>query len=176
MKLENDLIILRPIDDSDTENIVAWRNKESVRKHFIYQRDFTPEGHREWLENMVKTGRTAQFIIYSKQLKKDVGSVFLRDIDTDNKKAEYGIFIGEDSARGHGLGTAAAELIVMYGFDELNLHKIFLRVFAENLRAVKSYEKAGFKQEAYLKDEVCISGEFRDIILMARFDTEGAAK
>ena len=52
------------------------------------------------------------------------------------------------------------------------MHKIFLRVFADNVRAVKSYEKAGFRQEAYLKDEVCISGTYRDIILMAQFEKE----
>ena len=94
---------------------------------------------------------------------------FLRDIDDEHHKAEYGIFIGEDDARGKGVGTAAAELILKYGFEELKLHKIFLRVLADNGRAVHSYEKAGFKKEAYLKDDVFIDGKYRDIILMAKF-------
>ncbi len=170
MELENSKVILRPIDETDTENIVTWRNKDSVKRHFIYRKPFTIEGHTAWLQNMVKTGKVAQFIIYSQELGKDVGSVFLRDIDQDNRKAEYGIFLGEDDARGHGIGTAAAKLIVKYGFDELRLHKIFLRVFADNIRAIKSYEKAGFRQEAYLKDEVYISGAFQDIVLMAQFE------
>lgn len=170
MELENSKVILRPIDENDTDNIVTWRNRESVKCHFIYQKPFTIEGHTAWLQNMVKTGNVAQFIIYSQALEKDVGSVFLRDIDPDNRKAEYGIFIGEDDARGHGIGTAAAKLIIKYGFDELGLHKIFLRVFADNIRAIKSYEKAGFRQEAYLKDEVYISGAFYDIVLMAQFE------
>lgn len=170
MELENSKVILRPIDENDTDNIVTWRNRESVKCHFIYQKPFTIEGHTAWLQNMVKTGNVAQFIIYSQALEKDVGSVFLRDIDPDNRKAEYGIFIGEDDARGHGIGTAAAKLIIKYGFDELGLHKIFLRVFADNIRAIKSYEKAGFRQEAYLKDEVYISGTFHDIVLMAQFE------
>ena len=148
MELENSKVILRPIDENDTDNIVTWRNRESVKCHFIYQKPFTIEGHTAWLQNMVKTGNVAQFIIYSQALEKDVGSVFLRDIDPDNRKAEYGIFIGEDDARGHGIGTAAAKLIIKYGFDELGLHKIFLPVFADNIRAIKSYGKAGFRQEA----------------------------
>ena len=118
---------------------------------------------------MVATGKVAQFIIFSKKDQKDVGSVFLRDIDDEHHKAEYGIFIGEDDARGKGVGTAAAELILKYGFEELKLHKIFLRVLADNGRAVHSYEKAGFKKEAYLKDDVFIDGKYRDIILMAKF-------
>ena len=96
-----------------------------------------------------------------------MGSVFLRDIDYQNKKAEYGIFIGEDTARGKGIGTEAAKSIVQYGFAELKLHKIFLRVLADNKGAIKSYENAGFVQEAYLKDEVLLNGEYRDIVLMA---------
>lgn len=169
MILENNVIVLKPITDEHTEKIVCWRNRESVRKHFIYQEPFTTEGHQAWLKNMVDTGKVVQFIIYSKNAEKDVGSVFLRDIDHKNRKAEYGIFIGEDDARGQGIGTAAAELILKYGFEELKLHKIFLRVFADNGRAVHSYEKAGFNQEAYLKDDVYVRGQYRDIILMAKF-------
>lgn len=169
MKLENEMIVLKPITDEYTETIVGWRNKESVKKHFVYQKPFTVEGHRDWLNNMVATGKVAQFIIFSKNDQKDVGSVFLRDIDGEHHKAEYGIFIGEDDARGRGIGTAAAELILNYGFEELKLHKIFLRVFADNGRAVHSYEKAGFQQEAYLKDDVFVDGKYKDIILMAKF-------
>lgn len=163
----NDIIYLKPISPADTQNIIRWRNKENVRKNFLDQRLFTVEGHTRWLNTMVNTGKVVQFIIYEKGTDTPVGSVFLRDIDYSNSKAEYGIFIGEDSARGKGIGTSAAELIIEYGFTELNLHKIFLRVLADNTSAVKSYLKAGFKQEAYLKDEVLIDGEYKDIILMA---------
>ena len=48
-----------------------------------------------------------------------------------------------------------------------HLHKVMLRVLAENVRAQKSYEKAGFRQEAYLKDDVFLNGRFCDVILMA---------
>ena len=47
------------------------------------------------------------------------------------------------------------------------LHRLFLRVFADNAQAIASYEKAGFVREAYLKEDVCIDGQFRDIVLMA---------
>lgn len=169
----NGKIFLKPITAEDTENIIRWRNKESVRKNFLDQRPFTVQGHTNWLNNMVNTGKVVQFIIYDKIENIPVGSVFLRDIDYTNKKAEYGIFIGEDIARGKGIGTDAAKAIVSYGFSKLKLHKIFLRVLSENKGAIRSYQKAGFTQEAYLKDEVLISGEYRDIILMAIINSEG---
>lgn len=172
----NEKIFLKSITAEDTENIIRWRNKESVRKNFLDQRPFTVQGHTNWLNNMVNTGKVAQFIIYDKAEHLPVGSAFLRDIDYIDKKAEYGIFIGEDTARGKGIGTDAAKAIVQYGFSRLKLHKIFLRVLSENKGAIKSYQKAGFTQEAYLKDEVFINGEYRDIILMAVINSEGGAE
>ena len=141
-------ILLRPMTEEDTENIVRWRNEAFVRKNFIYQKPFTAEGHKQWTETMVDTGRVIQFIICTME-KKPVGSVYLRDIDRVHNKAEYGIFIGEEEALSKGYGSEAAELMIRYAFEELHLHKLYLRVLAGNERARKSYEKAGFVQEGY---------------------------
>lgn len=157
---------LRPITDADTNNIVRWRNSDHVRQNFIYQTLFTPESHREWLRDKVGTGLVEQFIIHSRDADMDVGSVYLRDIDATHRRAEFGIFIGEESQMGHGIGSECIRLIVKHGFEKLHLHKVFLRVLADNEIARKAYEKAGFMQEAYLKDEVCIRGEYKDLILM----------
>ena len=186
---EKDGIFLRPMTDEDTDLIVRWRNSDAVRTNFIYRELFTPQSHRQWIETMVKTGRVVQMVICEKAAPSGedaeerpgqgtsgqgtpmqgtpVGSVYIRDIDRTHHKGEYGIFIGEDSARGRGIGTAAAKLMIRYAFESLGLHKLFLRVLADNARAIGSYEKAGFKQEAYLKDDVCIDGVYRDVALMA---------
>lgn len=166
MKLQGEKIYLLPITKADTDNIVRWRN--SVRKNFIHQELFTLESHNAWLENMVYTNKVKQFVIYGQEDNKPVGSVFLRDIDHQHDKAEYGIFIGDDSVRGKGYGSEAAALICDYGFQELKLHKIFLRVFGDNEIAIHSYEKAGFVKEALLKDDVKIDSHYRNLVLMAK--------
>lgn len=166
-RIDGKQIFLRPIDGGDTERIVAWRNRERVRKNFIYQKPFTKEGHEEWMRTQVQTGRVVQFIICEKDTGRPVGSVYFRDIDRENKKAEYGIFIGEADAAGKGIGTEAACLAVSYARDVLRLHKLMLRVFADNAGAVKSYEHAGFAREACLKDEFLQDGHYRDLLLMA---------
>lgn len=159
-------IYLRPMTCEDTERIVAWRNSDAVRRNFIYQELFTREGHEHWIRTMVETGKVVQMIICEAQGDRPVGSVYLRDIDRQHKKAEYGIFIGDDGARGRGYGTAAARLMIRYAFEEMGLHRLFLRAFADNVRAIRSYEKAGFEREALLRDDVCIDGCYRDIVLM----------
>ncbi len=159
-------IYLRPMTYDDTENIVRWRNSDSVRKNFIYQALFTKESHENWIKTMVETGKVVQMMICEISGDNAIGSVYVRDIDAIHHKAEYGIFIGEDNARGKGYGTVAAKLMIRYCFEELKLHRLFLRAYADNMQAIRSYEKAGFVQEACLREDVCIDGEYRDIILM----------
>lgn len=156
-------VTIRPITYGDTDDIIKWRNSDYVRSHFIDQRLFTKESHEYWLRNMVETGKVAQFIILLDKI--PVGSVYLRDIDYDKKSAEYGIFIGEESARGKGVGTKSAELIIKYAFDELHLEKIFLRVHKDNIGAVKSYEKAGFIKNDR-EETLDINGCKKEVIFM----------
>ena len=156
-------VTIRPITYDDTEDIIRWRNSDFVRSRFIDQTLFTKESHEKWLKNFVETGKVAQFIILFNE--KSVGSVYLRDIDYDKKSAEYGIFIGEESARGNGVGTKSAALILQYAFEELKLEKIFLRVYKDNTGAVKSYIKVGFKDNGR-SERVNVNGESREVIFM----------
>lgn len=160
-------IYLRKITLEDTEQIVNWRNQKEVQQYFIYQEPFTKEGHENWYSTMIETGKAVQMMIC--EINKDIpiGSVYIRDINRQHQKGEYGIFIGENTARGKGIGTAAAKLMIRYAFEELGLHKLFLRVYADNIRAIRSYEKAGFVREAYLREDIYLKGQYLDIVLMA---------
>ena len=160
-------IYLRLMTYEDTDRIVAWRNSDAVRKNFIYQALFTRQSHENWIHTHVETGDVVQMIICDLEGDKPLGSVYIRDIDRQHNKAEYGIFIGEASARGRGIGTAAAKLMLRYCFEEEKLHRVYLRALSENLQAIRSYEKAGFAREGLLRDDVCIDGVYRDIVWMA---------
>ncbi len=171
----SDLVCLRMMTKEDTDRIVAWRNQDFVRERFIYQKPFTREGHLKWMETQVETGRVVQMIICLARTGQAVGSVYFRDIDREHRKAEYGIFIGEEDALGKGIGTQTAYLALDYAFHELKLHRVMLRVLADNVRARKSYEHAGFTEEAYLRDDVFLDGKFHDVVLMAVLNPGEAA-
>ncbi|MBR1701853.1 MAG: GNAT family N-acetyltransferase [Lachnospiraceae bacterium] len=169
-------IYLRLMTSADTDRIVAWRNSDAVRKNFIYQDFFTRESHENWVRTQVETGHVVQTIICDSTTDKALGSVYIRDIDRKHNKAEYGIFIGEPEARGRGIGTAAAKLMLRYCFEEEKLHRIYLRALTENGQAIRSYEKAGFRREGYLKDDVRIDGVYRDIVWMAAVAEENGSE
>ena len=166
MEKSESRIELVPITKNDTPLIVKWRNNENVRRNFIFQEKFTEEIHNNWMDTKVATGEVVQFIIKLKENNKFIGSVYFRDIDYEKKEAEYGIFIGEDDERGKGYGTEAAKLAIQYAFDNLKLKSVFLRVFADNESAIKSYEAVGFKKENYVKNAVKSDKGYRDLIFM----------
>lgn len=164
-------ISLRPIMDSDTEDIVRWRNNESVRSNFIFRGEFTAETHTNWLRTKVDTGKVIQYIMEDSLSKRPIGSIYIRDININNKSGEFGIFIGEDSYRKKGFGTEATRLFLPYCFS-LGFHRIFLRVLAENMAAVRSYFKVGFKQEGIFRDMEFLDGEYKDIVFMSILENE----
>jgi RimJ/RimL family protein N-acetyltransferase len=57
--------------------------------------------------------------------------------------------------------------LLRYGFEELDLHRICLHVFATNERAIRAYEQVGFRREGLLREAVWIDGAWVDELLMA---------
>ncbi len=166
--IESESVLLRPITLEDTPLIVRWRNTESVRRNFIFREPFTAEMHTRWMQTRVASGEVLQFIIVDRESGQSVGSVYFRDVDKKNRSAEYGIFIGEEAARGKGLGSETARVFTDYGFRELGLHRISLRLLADNTQAEKSYRNAGFEREGLFRDMVLLDGEYRDVLFMAK--------
>lgn len=165
-------VFLRPIQMDDTPLILKWRNNPEVRKNFIFQEALTKEIHTNWMLTKVASGEVVQYIIILQDTHTPVGSVYLRDIDQMNLSAEFGIFIGEDSARGKGIGSVATRLFIQSMFSSLHLHKIFLRVLADNSQAYNSYLNAGFKLEGISRDMVYLNNAYKNIIFMSILEKE----
>lgn len=74
--------------------------------------------------------------------------------------------IGSPSDRGQGYGSEALRLLLRYAFAELNLHRVSLDTFEYNPRAIRSYEKAGFKIEGRVRQLLNRDGRRWDVIYM----------
>jgi len=164
------MVSLREITENDTSLILKWRNSEFVRNNFVVREEFTEQGQQKWFNDVVTKGKAIQYIILCDNT--PIGSVYIRDIDNVHKNGEFGIFIGEKDFIGKGLSFFATKEIVKIAFEKLKLHRVYLRVFPDNIPAIKTYEKAGFVKEGILKDTVFVDGEFRDMLLMANVNYE----
>ena len=95
-----------------------------------------------------------------------IGSVSLEKIDWKDRNATLGIMIGEEEYRSKGYGTEAIRLILEYGFKYLNLQNIKLDLMEFNERALKCYQKCGFKEYGRRRKCKYINGKYYDTISM----------
>lgn len=167
--MDADTVRLRPITEADTPYILRWRNAPHVMAQFIRRQPLTEAEHLTWLREQVAPGHAAQFIIIDKATDRPVGSVYIQHISLEHRNGEFGIFLGEPEATGKGLGLEATRMMTLYAFKTLGLHRVFLRVLPENAAAIRVYEKAGYVREGLFHDDVCIDGQFRDVVFMAAF-------
>lgn len=168
--LRGQQIYLRPITADDTELAVRWRNQPSVVANFLYRKPITQKDHENWLANKVFKGLVHQFIVCRNEDDKPLGSAYLQNFDEESRRAEWGIYLGEEQAYGKGVGTEAGHLILDYAFNTLGLHKVVSRVLARNTASARMSEKVGSIQEAYLRDEYFLDGQYEDLILFGIFN------
>lgn len=128
-----------------------------------------PEGAAEFAQ-LVKSQQGKTLYSFSVCLlgeQRAIGNVTLRDIDRENGSAEMSIVITDKALQGRGYGTDALNCVVDFGFGELRLERIHLYVFDYNVRARRSYEKAGFRDEAVLRHARFHRGAHHDVHLMS---------
>jgi RimJ/RimL family protein N-acetyltransferase len=133
--------------------------------------------HAEWFENIAKDNLRIIFAIRPANSAKLIGTIQLTDIHPIHRSAELIIRIGAEENRGIGFGAEAVGLLVRFAFQERNLQRIWLRVFADNVRAIRAYEKAGLVHEGVQRRACFINGRWRDLVMMAilreNIDTDG---
>ncbi len=95
-----------------------------------------------------------------------IGSAGLHQIHFKDRHAEFGILIGEKSAWRKGYGTEVTALMTGYGFETLNLNRVWLRVHEDNQHGIKAYEKVGFKREGVLRQHKYREGRYVDVMVM----------
>lgn len=138
---------LRLLAEADLPKTLAWRNRDEIRRWFIYSDPLTPDQHQGWYERYRSRDDDFVFIIEEvEELGKPVGQVSLYDVNWAAKKAEFGrLMIGEEDARGKGLAKKATVLILEFGFRTLGLDEIYLEVFEDNTSAYQLYRSLGFQ-------------------------------
>ena len=167
MFLHGDLITLRPYEPSDASRIFAWVNNPAVT-HYMFTGQFpmTEAQVTEMLTHNSTERSIAFFTITDKKTGEAIGYVGLFDIHPTAHKAEMRILIGNIEYWGKGYGTQAVELATYYGFDRLNLHRIFLGFTHVNDAAKGAYERAGYVHEGVLRDDIFRNSRYYDTVRM----------
>jgi len=166
-------IRFRAPERSDIPLWVAWLNDPEVLQGLSLYMPISIASEEKWFEGLQSRSDSDQVFVIEVRMPdspegwKPVGNVGLHGIDWRSRAAEYGIFIGEKTLWNQGYGTEATRLILQYGFNTLNLNRIFLRVYETNSRAIRAYEKAGFVQEGRMRQAEFREGRYIDVLYMS---------
>lgn len=159
-------VVLRPMDERDTDDVVRWRAEPAVAAQLFSERPPTREEHLAWLARLRPDGERREFIIVERAGGRAVGTIGLSQLDRRYRRAEYGLLIGEPSARGKGMAAEASRLLLQHAFTALGLNRVYLHVLADNDAALRLYDRLGFASEGVLREHVCKDGRFRDVVVM----------
>lgn len=164
-KLVGERIYLSPRNVEDVEKFTEWMNDFEITDYTgrSYQ-TMTLQNEKTYLEK--EQDNKSGFAIIDLQTDEIIGNVGLHDINNINRTATLGIFIGNKDYRSKGCGTEAIKLILDFGFNYLNLNNIDLALMEFNKRALKCYEKCGFKEIGRRRKCKFINGRYYDSILM----------
>jgi diamine N-acetyltransferase len=165
-----DRIRLRAIERYDLPRFVEWLNDPEVLAGLAMYLPLSAAVEEDWFDQMLKQPEDQHPMVIevrSQDTWLAVGDCGFNKIDHHNRSGEIGIFIGQKDLWNRGYGTETMRLLLKHGFHTLNLHRIFLRVFETNKRAIRSYEKAGFVHEGRLRQAEFSNGKYEDVLLMS---------
>jgi len=167
-RLTGEKVILREYRSEDLSALRAWVNDHEVTRFLggAYRRPQTWEQTEEMLSRRLNGDAGGEgFVIADKQTGKYIGQCDLMMIDSVARKAEMAIVLMKEH-QGRGCALESVKLLLKYAFENLNLNRVSLKVAEKNERAVKLYERAGFRREGILRQDLFIDGEFMNTIAM----------
>ena len=156
---------LRDIRSTDRELLLAWRNQPDVAQWMFTDHNITPEEHDEWLTSMLLDPKVKYWMIEVDQAPQ--GVVHLASISSVQKRCKWGMYLGEPAARGTGAADAASFLSLDWAFRQLCMEQVICEVLATNERALRLYERVGFRRDDYLRSHVTKGSTTHDVVVMS---------
>ncbi len=156
------MVKIRKLEEKDAPLMLEWMQDPELVK--FLSKDFS---HMElsdclrFIRDGREDGENVHRAICSEQ-DEYLGTVSLKQIDGRNKNAEYAIALRR-KALGNGASRTGTEEILKLAFEELGLHRVYLNVVGDNVRADRFYEKMAFRYEGTFKEHMFVGGRYRDL-------------
>jgi RimJ/RimL family protein N-acetyltransferase len=170
--LRGERVILRPPRPSDAaDKLAVGRDPE-----YVWAVGGDPTADRPPTAERVERDYTQQATDpYSWAIEhagRCVGSARLHSLSAADRRARYAIGLFDRRVWGQGLGTEATRLVLRYAFESLGLHRVDLRVLADNERAIRAYLKCGFVREGVERESALVGGVWRSDVFMSILEDE----
>lgn len=160
-------IHLVPLSSRHLAKTRDWANNPELNAGILRVLPVTEIEQQIWFENVCTDSGKIVFAIHLLENDEHVGNCGFYNLDHLHRRAELWLLIGEKNRHGKGLGQEATRLLLAYGFDFLNLNRIYLYVNQDHSQAVNLYEKAGFCAEGIMRKHYFIQGKYQNVLIMS---------
>ena len=173
--IHGERVRLRAVEREDVSKFHEWVNDPEVTRGLALYLPMSMADEENWFNSLAKREpkeKPLAIEVRKGKAWKLIGNCAVFDIESVNSCAELGIMIGDKSEWNKGYGSEVMSMLVRHCFETLNLNRACLRVYTDNVRAVRSYEKAGFVLEGRLREAVYKFGKYEDVLIMSVLRSE----
>ncbi|WP_260855855.1 GNAT family N-acetyltransferase [Curtobacterium sp. 9128] len=172
--LEGERVRFRALEGGDLPDLARWWRDPAwavLQQLVVRPRPAASveELFRGWSAN--EQGGGVGFSVLDRASDVLVGHVTLFGASLPARAASLAVMVGSEHV-GRGYGTDAVRLLTAYGFREMGLNRIEIRVHAFNDRARAVYRRVGYREEGVRRDAVFHDGRFHDEVVMAALARE----
>lgn len=167
---------LRAIERADLPLLLTWRNDSQFRQYFREHRELSLEQQTRWYEQVVLADdRVRMFAICDTTTHQLLGACGLCYIHWLDRHADFSIYIGYQQRYIDDYYAVDAALTLMrYGFDELNLHRLWAEIYAFDTRKIQFFERIGFILEGRHRQTHWSHGQWHDSLFYGRLVTDSS--
>lgn len=176
--LEGKLVRLRPPDMGDLQRNFGWINDAEVTRFLQLRYGMSLAAEEAWMRERASKPMSYDNVFFAIEALdgQHIGNINFFKVSPENRSAEMGVMIGEKACWSKGFGADAIETLMRFGFDEMNLNRIDLNVYAENERAIACYRKCGFVEEGRRRQARYQEGHYQDVVWMSVLRDEWLAR
>jgi [ribosomal protein S5]-alanine N-acetyltransferase len=146
--LKTERLILRELNRADAADVLVFRGDPIVQKYDdpVIHSEAEAQSFIEELHDEYAAQRGINWAVTLSGPEVVVGIFSLHHWDAYHRRAEAGYGLAR-TYWGLGIGSEALRAILRFGFDQLNLNRIYARTIADNHESVRLLERMGFQRE-----------------------------
>jgi RimJ/RimL family protein N-acetyltransferase len=169
-------LVLRAFEPADVEGRrLCGKDPEIIRMFggspaFAEPRAMTPDEAASWYEHVSSDPNPLHWAIEIQG--RFAGTARLHSLDEVDRRARYAVGLLDRNLLGKSVGRRITRLVLRFGFEQLGLHRIDLRVLAFNERAIRCYLRCGFTEEGRERKAAYVGDEWHDDVIMGILDEE----
>ncbi|XKK40166.1 GNAT family N-acetyltransferase [Nocardiopsis sp. ARC36] len=164
--LTGERVHLVPLGPEHTDAYFTAGLDEEVRRLTGTHRHLTYAEAREWCATRAGSTDRLDLAILAPGDGRYLGELSVYAVAAENESAGYRIALSAIEFTGQGLGREATQLVLEYAFERIGLHRVWLHVYAFNMRAIAVYRSCGFSVEGRMRDALLWEGRRHDELLM----------